>query len=214
MSEKRITVMHYIPETGALKPQEYQVPAPEGATVLQALQYIYEELDPHLAYRYGCRYRRCGLCGVMVDGKPRLACKTKLKSVSEIAPLTGMPLLRSLVTDRSAYMERLQGLHLFLQGKRPESLGILHEDPLHKNLMHCVECLCCVASCPECSADNRAFAGPYAYIKLAQLHLDPRDETDRKAQAATLGQAQCTQCMKCVCPNGIKLHDAIKLLKK
>jgi succinate dehydrogenase/fumarate reductase iron-sulfur protein len=213
MRLKHISVVHYLPESGEFKRREYHVPAPEGATVLQALQYIYEELDPHLAYRYGCRFRRCGLCGVMVDGKPRLACRVKLESVTEIAPLSGLPLLRSLVVNRSAYMERLQGMQLFPRGQETEILGTVHEDPLHKNLMHCVECLCCVASCPDCITQNSNYTGPYAYVKLAQLLLDPRDTADRRAQALELGVERCAGCLKCVCPNGIKLHDAIRQLR-
>lgn len=213
MKKKEITVHHYNPKTNALEPRAYIVPNPDGATVLEALHYIYEGPDPELAYRYGCRYRRCGLCGVMVDGKPRLACKEKLQTVNEIAPLTGLPLLRSLVVDRTSYMERLSKLYLFPRGEEDEPLGTLWEHPLHSNLMNCVECLCCVSSCPVCVVDDD-FAGPYAFVKLAQLHLDSRDQADRKAQAAELGISACRDCRRCRCPNGIKLHQAIMILSE
>lgn len=208
-----ITVIHYNPQTGAYDHREYSLPEMPGATVLQALQFIYEELDPTIAFRYGCRYKRCGLCGVMIDGKPRLACKVKLEGVQVIAPLASLPLLRGLAVDRSAYMEKIQGLGLFPQGEGTEPLGELIEDPLHANLMHCVECLCCVASCPHCSEPGNHFAGPYTFVKLAQLHLDPRDATDRAGQARALGIEKCQNCRQCACPNGIKLHQALLALQ-
>jgi fumarate reductase (CoM/CoB) subunit B len=211
LNHKTLTVYQYLPESGSLEARSYVVPAPEGATVLQALHYIYEELDPHLAYRYGCRFRRCGLCGVMVDGKPRLACRVTLDSAAEIAPLEGLPLLRSLVVDRAVYMERLQGLELFPRGEAAQELAPLQEDPLHRNLMNCVECLCCVSSCPQAKVKGSRFAGPYAFVKLAQLWLDPRDKADRAAQARQAGVEHCRQCMQCACPNGIQLHRAIRL---
>ncbi|EEG76428.1 2Fe-2S iron-sulfur cluster-binding protein [Dethiobacter alkaliphilus] len=210
---KTIRINQYVPERKDLVQTEYQVPNSPGATVLQALQYIYEELDGSLAFRYGCRYNHCGLCGVMVDGKPRLACKVKLDSVSEISPLTGLPLLRSLVVDRSGYMKKLQDLALYPQGGAVEPLGELQEDSLHKNLMKCLECLCCVSSCSQHTEGDNSSVDPYVFVKLAQLHLDPRDETDRQAQARANGIDKCADCGKCSCPNGIPIKKAILSLK-
>jgi succinate dehydrogenase/fumarate reductase iron-sulfur protein len=213
MKKKTIILSLYNPDTASLDTREYCVALQPGATVLQALQYIYEELDPRMAFRYGCRYKRCGLCGVMVDGKPRLACKVKLDRVREIAPLSRLPLLRGLVVNRAAYMDSLKGLHFFPQGKEIEPLGQLMEDPLHQNLMNCMECLCCVATCPRETVDNQPVFGPYAFVKLAQLHLDPRDATDRAEQARSLGIDDCNNCHKCTCPNGIHLHKALLVLQ-
>lgn len=209
MSNKRITVSRYSPGDNTYDKSEYDLPSMQDATVLQALQYIYEELDPTLAFRYGCRYNHCGLCGVMVDGKPRLACKVKLEHANEIAPLANLPLLRDLVVNRPAYFQTLQGLKLYPQYESTEPLAELQENPLHKNLMNCLECLCCVASCPE---GNLGGSGPYLFVKLAQLHLDPRDQTDRQAQARELGAERCYACSKCACPNGIRLKEAVAAL--
>lgn len=218
MSTKQLAIHRFDPETKSLIKKEYLLPSLPGATLLQALQYIYEELDSSLAFRYGCRYKRCGLCGVMADGLPRLACKTKLEDVYEVSPLVNLPLLRGLAVDRTAYFYTLQGLNAYPQGIDTEPLGTLHEDPLHKNLTHCVECLCCVSSCPEITScpeiisDETKFAGPFPFIKLAQMHLDPRDGAERKLQARMWGIGRCRECGQCKCPNGIKLQHAIRIL--
>ena len=55
--------------------QEYKVPTSEGMMVLDALNYVREELDPSLAFRWSCRMGICGSCGMSVDGKPSLTCQ-------------------------------------------------------------------------------------------------------------------------------------------
>ncbi|HSW36520.1 MAG TPA: 2Fe-2S iron-sulfur cluster-binding protein [Candidatus Limnocylindrales bacterium] len=213
MSNKLISILRYSPVQKTYTRSDYRLPPMPDATVLQALQYIYEELDPTLAFRYGCRYNHCGLCGVTVDGKPGLSCKAKLEGVKEIAPLANLPLLRDLVVDRSAYFRTLQESSLYPQKNNMEPLGCLKEDELHKNLMNCLECLCCVASCrPEGNIGENRINDPYLFVKLAQLHLDPRDNADRRAQARELGSERCYDCRKCFCPNGIRLKEAISVL--
>lgn len=211
MTFKDITIVRFIPG-GGHRMQSFRVPLAPGATVLQALQYIYDELDSTLAFRYSCRYKRCGLCGVMVDGKPRLACRTRLEQVQEVAPLVGLPPVRDLVVDRRAYFAGLSSLGLYRQGPRFEPFSELRAEPLYHNLVSCMECLCCVASCPKYIRCRPGFAGPYVFVKLAQLHLDPRDRADRRAQARLHGLDNCDGCGRCTCPNGVKLHDAISIL--
>lgn len=212
MMQKKIILKRYQPATDSYTEHSYNVPLKPRTTVLEALQYIYEELDPSLAFRYGCRYKRCGLCGVTVDGKPRLACKIELALVNEVAPLANLPILRDLVVDRSAYMQSFSGLSLYPIGSRHEPLGHLHEKALHKSLMSCSECLCCVATCPKYNFSSSGFAGPYLFIKIAQLHLDERDACDRLQLAKEWGISNCEGCLMCSCPNGIPLQKAITTL--
>jgi len=79
--------------------QTYEVPYEEGLTVLRILNYIYEELDHTLAFRYSCRITFCGICGVRVNGKNALACKRIVKPGESliIEPLKGYKLIRDLV---------------------------------------------------------------------------------------------------------------------
>lgn len=59
--------------------QEYVLPltSDEPVSVMNVLEYIYENLDPTLAYfsHAACRQAACGKCMVKVDGQVRLACK-------------------------------------------------------------------------------------------------------------------------------------------
>lgn len=55
---------------------EYDVPVQAGTTVMDILDYIYDNLDSSLAYyRHSrCNQGICGRCAVKVDGKTVLAC--------------------------------------------------------------------------------------------------------------------------------------------
>ena len=48
--------------------QSYEVPLREDWMVLDALNYIKDQLDGSLTYRWSCRMGICGSCGMMVNG--------------------------------------------------------------------------------------------------------------------------------------------------
>ena len=57
----KIDILRYRPETDQ-KPvwQSYDVPYTREMSVLEALAYIKDELDPTLSYRWSCRMAICG----------------------------------------------------------------------------------------------------------------------------------------------------------
>lgn len=203
-----ITVERSDPE-GGREPvlQPYEVPMEEGATVMGALLNVYETSEPDLAFRCGCRNRDCGLCAVDVNGKPRLACITPLRKGMVIRPLAKLPVARDLMIDRGWIMPFLERFDLFVRdggvGEAPQRLPV---PPAHASLAGCAECLSCLSTCPSFEFGREDVAGPYHFVKLAQLHWDPRDRVDRRAQAARLGIARCAACRKCACPLGIPIY--------
>lgn len=204
----KINVLRYDPELGG-EPvlQSYDVPAEEGGTVLGALLYIYETYDSSLAFRYGCRNEACGLCAMDINGKPRTACTTPLKDGMVIRPLQRLPVARDLMVERKWIMPFLRSFDLFL----PEADSDAWPPPLmvpeqHTRLTACTECLACLAACPSYEHGHDNLGGPYHFVKLAQLHWDPRNKIDRRAQAVQLGVARCAACRKCACPVGIPIY--------
>lgn len=77
----------------------FEVPYVEGMSVLNALTYIYENLDPTLALPYSCRIGRCGLCTLTVNGKAALACTTLVKGDIVVEPLPLFEVIKDLVYD-------------------------------------------------------------------------------------------------------------------
>lgn len=205
------------------------VPVEDGATVLQALQYIYENLDPTLAFEYSCRYGRCGLCGVIVNERPVLACTAFIRSEElYVKPLANLPQMRDLVIDRTPLDIFLKEQRIYYAadaGEAAISPELVGTKPIFKTvkipetlvkLSSCLECLCCHSACSNLApggTELESFAGPFIFLKLAQLHFDPRDHVDRKAQARRFGIEKCLVCKGCYCPQGIPLYrEAIEPL--
>lgn len=190
--------------------EEFDLDVAEGESVLGALQRIRESSDSTLAFRYGCRFKGCGLCTVEIDGRPLPACMIRAKEGMEVGPLSSFPVLRDLVIDRRPLVERFARWGLFLLPPEGEELPASFEVPeAYGELAECTECLACMAGCPSFDLENGSFGGPLTFVKLAQLHVDPRDGEDRRAQAKALGLATCNSCeIRCSCPVGVPIYRA------
>jgi succinate dehydrogenase/fumarate reductase iron-sulfur protein len=83
------------------KPQtkKYEVPFVKGSSVLDALTYIYEEIDPSLGFYASCRRGCCGRCNVKVNGKARLACIEEVKGDVKLEPARADHVIRDLKVE-------------------------------------------------------------------------------------------------------------------
>ena len=79
----------------------YQVPYREGMSVLDAIVWVRTNIDSSLAVRYSCiNANACKECMVMVNGKIKYACTTRLLTTDTIVePLSNKHLIKDLVTD-------------------------------------------------------------------------------------------------------------------
>src|SRR5438128_8691519 len=94
--------------------QEYRVAAAADTTVLDALVEVQRAQDPTLAFRYACRVGMCGSCAMVVDGRERWACRTRLADLPAgdvtVRPLYHFPLLRDLVVDMAPFNAKLRSV--------------------------------------------------------------------------------------------------------
>jgi succinate dehydrogenase/fumarate reductase-like Fe-S protein len=90
----------------------FEVPYEPGASVLDALRWIREDVDPSLAVRFSCiNANACKECMVLVDGKVDYACTARLSpGTMTIDPLDNKRLIRDLVTDIVPPKERLESV--------------------------------------------------------------------------------------------------------
>lgn len=204
----RVTIQRYDPtRDSAPYYKTYSVPYQRQMRVLEAIEYIAEFLDESLAYQWFCGVKKCGMCGVMVNGRPMLACWEGVQPEMVIEPLSNFPVVRDLVIDRSRYVRDMLALQPFLHRKLPypgfpEPLSLLQMAGAAE-AMHCIECMLCVAVCP---AYGTEFVGPAALVQLAKIALDPREGWSRARLAAEVGGiAHCVSCYQCTqaCPLGI-----------
>jgi succinate dehydrogenase/fumarate reductase-like Fe-S protein len=80
----------------------YDVPFVEGMSLLDAMFWLREHVDPALAVRYSCRSANaCKECLVLIDKKPGFLCSTRAKANGEVLlePLPARPWVCDLVTD-------------------------------------------------------------------------------------------------------------------
>ena len=61
--------------------QAFKTPQREHQTVLDVVTEIQREQDPTLSYRFACRVGICGSCAMVVNGRPRWTCRTRVNEV-------------------------------------------------------------------------------------------------------------------------------------
>jgi len=220
MEKLTARVFRYDPSQDA-KPryETYDIPHEKDMRVLDVLHYIQENHDPSLAFRYSCRRRRCGMCSVMVNGRPVLACFEGAEGEMTIDPLSNLPIVRDLVVDTERYETRTSEIHPFLTRDRfpeePEKIAPAKFEDI-KPLQTCIECYACMSACPVLDIDWNEFAGPATLVQLAKRALDPRDQLERTPLILEGAASDCVSCYCCVeaCPIKINvLERAIEKLR-
>src|SRR6266704_7159250 len=117
--DERITleVARYSPERDAApRFDTFQVPLRREWVVLDALNYIKDNTDGSLTFRWSCRMGICGSCGMMVNGEPKLTCATFLSNYANdaapvrVQPRRYFPVIRDLVVEVTDFMTKLQSV--------------------------------------------------------------------------------------------------------
>jgi len=186
--------------------QTFEYDFEQYMTVLDVLGQIAAKQEPSLCFMYCCRSGHCGLCAVMVNGKPYLTCRKMAEPDMRLEPLASFPVKRDLLTDRQGHEEAVKKMHLFLERETVPEEGIEAIDmsryPQFLAASRCVECLCCTAGCPVWRKNPYAFAGPTAFTLAARLFYDSRDTHKRALMCLGAGMEKCTRCGLCssLCP--------------
>ncbi len=85
--------------------KNYEVPVEKWTTVLDALLDAKQNLDHSIGVRYSCRQASCGSCGMKINGKPKLACFTKISELDSreivLEPMDNFPIIRDLAVNFS-----------------------------------------------------------------------------------------------------------------
>ncbi len=219
-----IEVLRYRPEQDA-EPvlQTFQVPFTDDMSVLQGLQYIKDHLDGSLSFRWSCRMAICGSCGMMIDGKPKLSCKTFLREYYpgglRVEALAHFPIERDLVVSVDDFVEKLESIKPYIIPKEPRTLaqGEYLQTPAQleqfEQFSSCINCMLCYAACPQYGLDPK-FIGPGVLALLHRYNADSRDGA--RAQRMQIVNAEegvwsCTAVGYCseVCPKHVDPANAV-----
>jgi succinate dehydrogenase iron-sulfur subunit len=223
-----LKVWRFNSRTGERELQEFEISAPEEATLLDCLDIVKDQHDGTLAYRKSCRMMICGSCGMRMDGAAVLACKTRMYDIANaghvpvISAMGNLPIVKDLVVDMDPFWEKFESVDPYLQpgydepldGKEyritQQRMNVVHKEAL------CINCGCCVSECNAMESDPR-FVGPQALAKAMRFVGDPRDG-QKIARLEKLngehGIWECTRCYFCTerCPKGVDPRDAIAKL--
>ena len=94
--------------------------------VLDVLHRVQARLANDLAVRWNCKAGKCGSCSMEINGRPRLACMTRMNQFSPretitVQPLKTFPIIKDLVTDVSWNYEQNRRIPPFRPAPRVRS---------------------------------------------------------------------------------------------
>lgn len=208
---------------------EFPVQLEERMTVLDALFQIQREQDPSLEFRCACRVGMCGTCAVMVNGVPRLACRTRPATLKTgtllLEPLARLPVIGDLAVSMKPFFEQWTKTIPEFRPREPAAAEIAKVPAGSRYARHSVgkrDCLTCGACFAACGvkASSGEYLGPAALNRAFLRILDPRDGTGterlRIVDEERSGVWRCHTHFECtaVCPKGISLTDSISRLKR
>jgi len=224
--KRKLRVFRYDPEAGdGPRFQTFEVEAPEGMTVLDALHVCKEQQDASLTYRWSCRSFICGSCAMTINGRSLLACKTQLSNLRgtvRIEPLAGMNVIKDLVVDWEPSLAAYRSItpHLMTDGDPPETERIQYPGArrLYDAAATCVLCFACTSACPVAWTAG-GYLGPAILTKVARFVEDDRDTaTARRLDeiASEDGVWRCRTAFRCTdsCPKDIPITETILRLRR
>jgi len=226
----KFIIKRWDPKKGEFFTSEYTVPVYKGMTVLDAMIYIKENMDKTLTFRGSCRMGTCGICGLVINGKPRLACETQILLLNTdtiyLEPLHNLPLVKDLIVDHIPFFEKQKKIKPYLirndmeeyWNPTREYLQTTEEHLRYMQFSYCLTCALCYAACPT-TATNPSFIGPQALMNTYRFIADSRDEGKLERMAIINNPDGCWGCHLAgacseVCPKGVDPALAIQLLRQ
>lgn len=227
----RFEIFRYNPEDPTSHPHldTFELVETPYMTLFLALHRLREEQDPSLQFDFACRSAVCGSCGMLVNGRPRLACRTLTRDLAAIIRLHPLPvfkLIGDLSVDTGTWFRTMaervgSWIHAQLPFD-PTAREARMDDDLAAAIYEgerCIECGCCVAACGVANVRPN-FVGPAGMNRIARFMLDPRDERSDdewfEVVSSDDGVFGCLGLMAChdICPKGLPLLEVYAFLRR
>jgi len=228
-STRNVRVFRYDPDVGgdgAFQDFKLDIPKETATTMLDVLLRLQREQDASIAFRFACRVNMCGSCGMVINGRERLACKTNVSDIPPgeeitLRPMNHFPIIKDLVVDMDPMFAKFRQTLSFFEPKQEltEPARIAPDAPEREEIRiatDCIACGCCVSSCTMVH-HHPDYAGPAALTRAYSLLADSRDASFQERLAAALPSChECRTEMNCteVCPKGISPTRAIKYIQR
>jgi len=230
--EITVSVLKFNPRAKSSKPTfvDYVLEETPGMTLFIALMKIREEYDPDLSFDFVCRAGICGSCGMIVNGKPVLGCRTLIANYPtgklQVMPMPAFELIKDLSVNTGKWMDAMsvKVQSWIVTNKETDITKI--EDRVEPEvadevfeLDRCIECGICVASCGT-KLMRPDFVGAVGLNRVARFELDPHDNRTAEDFYELIGDDDgifgCMSLMACEdhCPKHLPLQNKIAYLRR
>ncbi len=201
---------------------EYQSEVDKGMVVLDVVHRIQTESANDMAVRWNCKAGKCGSCSVEINGKPKLACMTRMNEyhsdeIISIRPMKTFPIIKDIVSDVSWNYDQNKRIPPFTpspeqKNKNGDYVMMQKDVDRIQEFRKCIECFLCQNVCHVLRDHDRKdkFVGPRFMIRLAGMDMHPLDKEDRIPKIRKdFGSGMCniTRCCTDVCPEHIQITD-------
>lgn len=226
-----IKALKFDPQSAVSKPhfREYKLQETDSMTIFIALNLIREHQDPDLSFDFVCRAGICGSCGMMINGRPRLACRTLTKDLPEVITLMPLPafkLIKDLSVNTGEWFEGMtKRVESWIHSQKEVDISALEERVEPEvaqevfELDRCIECGCCIAGCAT-KVMREDFFGAAGMNRVVRFMIDPHDERSDEDYYELVGNDNgvfgCMSLIAChdVCPKELPLQSKIAYLRR
>lgn len=233
MSRKlTIKAFKYNPYSKISKPHfaTYELEETDGMTIFIVLNMIRERFDASLSFDFVCRAGICGSCAMMINGKPKLACRTLTRDypdgVIELMPLPAFKHIKDLSVNTGEWMEDMcKRVESWIHTDKVTDISKIEEkvEPAIAEetfeLDRCIECGICIASCAT-KVMRPNFIGAAGLMRAARYEQDPHDNRTLDDFYELIGDDDgifaCMSLLACEdnCPKQLPLQTKIAYLRR
>lgn len=182
------------------------------AHVLDALNYDDDLIDVtgasarRIRWECSCMQKMCGACGMVICGKPALACDTFLNEIKGdvlvLEPLSKFTVISDLKVDRSIIQEHLLDAGMYDERRELEDKKV-HEHCYQAS--KCLKCGLCLEVCPNYVGGPNFYGASIAndaYILYAEKGDRSKEIKRNYKEHFSKGCSKSLACVD-VCPMGI-----------
>ena len=209
--------------------QTFNLEEHPSMTLFIALNMIRETQDASLQFDFCCRAGICGSCGMVINGRPGLACHTQtcdLPARISLHPLPVFKLLGDLSVDTGTWFRHVgKKIESWIHTNKafdPDAQEERMDNELATRIFEldrCIECGCCVAACGTARM-REDFIGATAINRMARFYIDPRDNRTPADYYDLIGDDNgvfgCMGLLACdnVCPKQLPLQDQLGIMRR
>jgi len=210
--------------------QSFAIPTRPHQTVLDVVTEVQREHDATLSYRFACRVGMCGSCAMVVNGRPRWTCRTRVNAVIgggnhlRLEPLRNFTIVKDLAVEMTQFFDKWKEAHGYFEPGPHEKSDFAVVSPQSRERqaadagIECIGCGVCYSAC-DVVGWNKDYLGPAALNRAWTLMNDVRDFDQAARLDAVSGDDGCQAChthMSCTtfCPKAIAPTYSIAGLKR